>query len=334
MDWYCLPTVMKAIRDGSINPKDDTCIREAIIRGNEELFDFIMAFEPNIRKYDEQGNTLLHVAVKHGNPYMFEKVIALGFDVNEKNRDGMTPIMIASKIASTPCVEELLKLGADPSIRSGDMNVFTVGWTPAVYSIFYRLGMSIRSYTDKPIHLLANLTICSKTQDPMVIEWIERVLPYYDINEKDDMGETPLHKTMTKRENRRVTEFLLARGANPNVQNRAGQTPLMKALLDKDRFWMTPLAERERVMTPLMNNLDLTVRDNNGNGYIMYMIKNNYILDIFDRLVKTHLQHADLTWLDMDETGKSILDIVMDHQKARRAVKAQIKKRIKNSTNA
>ncbi len=212
------------------------------------------------------------------------------------------------------------------------MNVFTLGWTPAVYSIYYRRGLRIEEFTDRPMHLLANLTICSKEQDPEVIEWIQRVLDRYDINERDELGETPLHKTMCQRGNRRVTEFLLERGANPNIQNNEGQTPLMKALDTKDRFWMNPLAERQRVVTPLLKGVDLTLRDNRGKGYIIYMIMNEYILDIFDRIVKSDLQYANLDWTEVYE-GKSILDMVLNHKKARIAVKSQLK-RLKTITHS
>ncbi len=327
MDWYSIASIMKHIRAGDIDPKSDKCLEEAIIRSNPELFDFFLTFEPNIRKFNEIGDTLLHIAVKHGNSSMFRKILKLGFDVNTKNNEGMTPIMIASKIASVPCVRDLLDLGADATIKTGNLNVFTLGYTPAVYRIFYEIGMDIESYTPRPLHYLCNLLICCKEQEPMVLDWIQRLIDRYDINERDEMGETPLHKTIIHRDNRRITEFLINRGADPNIQNIDGKTPLMKALeTDLDmRFWTIHLTERMRVIEPLMRGLDLSIKDSHGNGYMFYMVKNRNILDIFDRIVKAYLCNTRLDWSATNNEGKTILDLVSSHEKARRAVKRQIK---------
>ena len=52
-----------------------------------------------------------------------------------------------------------------------------------------------------------------------------------DVNVRNDGGETPLHRTAMVKKNAATAELLLAQGADVNAQNKYGYTPLHTAAL-------------------------------------------------------------------------------------------------------
>lgn len=92
-----------------------------------------------------------------------------------------------------------------------------------------------------------------------------------DLNAVDEMGKTLLHHC---NDNSIFTKKLLQNGANPNIQDIYGRTPLMYAMLNGDR---------DVVETLIRNGADVSIRDENGETAEAY-IKSADLLFAYQKL--------------------------------------------------
>ena len=86
------------------------------------------------------------------------------------------------------------------------------------------------------------------------------------INNRNDQGITPLNNAIIY-SRRDVFDFLLEHGANVNVSNQDGKTPMMIACI-KNNFDMAHEL--------LVKGSDLLARDNEENRYIYYLLKEGF----------------------------------------------------------
>ncbi|CAB0029690.1 unnamed protein product [Trichogramma brassicae] len=208
-----------------------------------------MLFELSHDKYkpllvnaqDKFGNTLIHVTLSRGHKNFFELLLRNGANPNLPNAKGLTPLQIICKdvqdnldwlqmlfelsqckpvqvnvqddkgntplllaLRSTCCkkkevVELLLKNGSDPNLADDK------GWTPLVI-------------------------ICNDDRDDfnlakMLFDLSHDQFQPVQVNFQDHAGNTPLHVALY-RGRRNLFEILLRNGANPNLANAKGLTPL------------------------------------------------------------------------------------------------------------
>ncbi len=166
--------------------------------------------------------------------------ISLGIydDINDRNQDGETLLLVAIRANNVNAVRLLLEKGADPTIRNNK------GETP-----FY---VAVRKHTACGIlHLLLE---SGKV----------------DINETTtEQGRTALYMTV-KKSNTAAAEFLLSKGAKPNVADENGATPLHLAAANaKDMDIVELLLNHPDVDVNLMddywqNAQDYAMENENG----------------------------------------------------------------------
>ncbi len=73
----------------------------------------------NVKRVQNDGNTLFHLAVHQGSIDLLEYVNSLGIDVNTKNKDGLTPLHVAAmKATSQDVLKYLLSIKADKTIKT------------------------------------------------------------------------------------------------------------------------------------------------------------------------------------------------------------------------
>src|SRR5262249_25331612 len=138
------------------------------------------------------------------------------------------------------------------------------------------------AYSDPPLRKIALEKIaegadpntCSKDGTPVLMlatdlkeyNLMEALLLHgADPNRKDPEGEAPLTKLCDRNDiPRKMVQLLLEKGANINIQNASGQTPLMLAILNQNRGIVHLL---------LAQGADLIIRNKEGNnalGYAMF----------------------------------------------------------------
>ncbi len=138
--------------------------------------------------------------------------ISLGIydNINGRDQNGETLLFFAIRDINVIAVRRLLENGADPTIRN------EYGLTP-----FHVATFSVREHTDpgRPILILISLLESGKVD---IDETTETTCTF-------EHGMTALHLAVSN-SNTALAEFLLSKGANPNVADKDGDTPLHLAV--------------------------------------------------------------------------------------------------------
>uniref|UniRef100_A0ABD2VT94 Uncharacterized protein n=1 Tax=Trichogramma kaykai TaxID=54128 RepID=A0ABD2VT94_9HYME len=208
--------------------------------------------DPNIA--NSIGLTALHIiCVNYGDQYDLAKLF---FDINEeklrkvqvnaKDKWGETPMQLALKFDKWKLVKLLLRRGAEPYLdhNDGGPSCLHVICDPADDDLVEGI-----------------LTICGEG---------ERLVP---LDGTDKLGNTPLHLAM-QHGNKRVALWLLEEGANPNVPNAKGLTPLhIICMRDSDD------PELARMLIELSNSyyhpVQIEAKDKFGRRPIDFAVDNN-----------------------------------------------------------
>jgi ankyrin repeat protein len=169
--------------------------------------------------------------------------ISLGIydNINGRDQNGETLLLVAIRANNVDWVRNLLERGANPTIRNED------GFTP--------FHVAVINHTDPEI---LNLLLESGKVDINETAPIVRFRNYcnYDHN-KCGHGMTALHMAV-KESNTVAADFLLTRGADPNVTTKNGFTPLHVAAV---------YAKGSMTVQLLVNHKDVDVNYLNNEGY-------------------------------------------------------------------
>ncbi len=168
---------------------------DAVFEGDVERVQDLIAKGANVIARDELGCIPLHYAYYH--PAVMQILIkADPGSVNFKSETGVTPLYMAAMIASTydlPVLEMLLGAGADVEIRSNN------GATAVHQAVDRKKDQEI---------ILSTLLACA----PEAVDV-----------KHGKTEETPLMWAI--RYHRDLVPFLISVGANPDIPNKAGETP-------------------------------------------------------------------------------------------------------------
>jgi cytohesin len=200
--------------------------------------------------------------------------ISLGIydNINGRDQNGKTLLLVAIRTNNVNAVKLLLERGADPTIRDEASRL--QGFTPFHMAVWY----------DSDFEILNLLLESGKV----------------DINETTEYGQTALHMAI-RESNTATAEFLLSKGANPNVADKRGDTPLHWAARNaKDMDIVELLVNHKDVDVNYLNNnsgcsaLDYAKKNKHGlSETIVNLLKENGAVERENRLLKRNKESLE-----------------------------------------
>ncbi len=183
---------------------------------------------------DSAGNTILHSAANwegyrsNDTGIIHYLVQDLIFDINVVNKANETTLYVASQSGHTQIVQCLVELGASPVIKN------------------YR-GMS-------PLHVAVSAGRLDTVK--ILLKALDR--PF--INDKANNGSTPLHQAVVNNQ-AKVLRLLLQEGANIDLSDNKGITPLLLAIKCKSNISIIKILLNFRPNMHLNDNKGRTIFD-------------------------------------------------------------------------
>ncbi|MBQ9418839.1 MAG: ankyrin repeat domain-containing protein [Synergistaceae bacterium] len=248
----------------------------AMVINDKYILRYLVKCGANVNCRDVHGRTPLLCAVSAGKSEVVEWLIALGADVDCKAKSGYTALTYAALMfeeneshehrkAISDIISSLLEAGADYSgamlaaVKLGDCELLDIlldngadinkpcalgqtpisiallnldnGVSPGFIDYMLACGANANDAWDCGDGLQStNLNAALSMNSPKAVEFL--LEHGADPNIKDTKGRTPLmYSVLTGLE---VTETLLRFGADPNIGDNEGRTALMVAIIDGD----------------------------------------------------------------------------------------------------
>ena len=213
------------------------------------------------RPIDKEGNTFLHSAAKCIHGRMVEMVISYSsvpLDVNSKNLIGITPLHVAA-LDNTEACSMLLKYNADVNSTTN------LGYTPLQYAAKHGHYKAC-----KWLYILESTNFKGRP-----VYYFNEEL---NINWKNCYHETALHLVIDARDGAimkskkkwpfkickdrytKIVKFLLKMGADTNIKNHSGDTPLHIAARNEMEY-IVKLLLHYNADADLKNNRNETAMD-------------------------------------------------------------------------
>ena len=240
-----------------------TPLHGAARHGAWEVGEFLMARGANLRAKDEGGNTPLHLAAMYGHEKIVERLAAQKADLQEVNNDGLTPLALAVSYGNRPAVGVLLSRKADPGTRDRDGN--TALHTAAMYGaaetvreiLKYQQDVEVKNKAGQTPLLLASGKNDNQETIGLLLDrgadlkalddtgknaflssapgnWNYLRRKGADVNSRDRDGNTAMHLKLAMALRYKqfgpppldIIKILLTEGADPNIKNKDGKSPL------------------------------------------------------------------------------------------------------------
>ncbi|KAL7302846.1 hypothetical protein TKK_0004078 [Trichogramma kaykai] len=233
-----------------------------------------------VNVHDRKGNTPLHLAVESGNVMTSEILLERGADANSVNEEGSTPLhIICRKIQADHLLEKFFttnaRLGNLVQINARDKGQNTPLHLAILHSKKKASEMLLSRGADPnladkdgctALHLYLSKihqleTFRTNNSIKIFFEICDSVKKTVKIDARDNEDRTPLYAALEYK-NSKAVELLLKRGANPDLANKNGSTPLH--LICQRNKTTEYLVEFMRILHTIGKSVNIHARDKTG----------------------------------------------------------------------
>lgn len=191
----------------------------AVIGGHPEIARYLVDQGAPLDDQASNGRAAIHCAVQEGNLELATLLAERGANLNLRTQLDETPLCIAVQEHNIDMLNVLLKFKADPNVPCHfEFTPFMSARTKGYEDFATLLAEAGAESSFSMAHRASFLD--DKSSLRQIIDQQPELL-----NQQDPTGATPLfYATVAKKED--CVEFLLSRGADPNIASKKGQTPL------------------------------------------------------------------------------------------------------------
>ena len=225
-------------------------IHWAVYRFDYDVMDALIAKKAKVDVTNEFGSTPLAEATKQGNARMVKTLVAAGSGTEGANADGQTALMIAIKNGDLPVFNLLIDAGAKVNVVEKVQDQTPLMWAaaatrnaPEMVKVLIARGANVNArakFNDWPgqitsepraqYHTYGGLTPLLYAARGGCYACVEALVSAgADVNLPNNEGMTPMMIALDNSQNG-VARFLLDHGANPKVWDIYGRTALYVAI--------------------------------------------------------------------------------------------------------
>ncbi|KAF7488086.1 Palmitoyltransferase ZDHHC17 [Sarcoptes scabiei] len=202
----------------------------------------------NINQRDQENVSLLHWAAINNRIELVEYFIEKGAEIDAIGGDlRSTPLHWATRQGHLHMIVKLIKHGADPSIMDGDgynsLHLAAQFGHTSIAAYLIAKGQDIDAPDSNGMTALMWSAFRNNSVDPTRL----LITLGSNLSLTDKNRNTALHRAVLAR-NATVVSILLKFGANTNIQNMAGDTPLDMSIKFQAKFIYSLLLEHKKEM--------------------------------------------------------------------------------------
>jgi ankyrin repeat protein len=217
--------MVRAVLDAGANIEGTNVQGKTILfLSSPEIIQELISRNANLDHQDDEKKTALHCT------WCLETVRLLlrsGANPNIQDEEGNTPLNRPILHGDAAVIDALINAGGDVNIPNKRGNTpLHSHWNPQIIARLIQAGAKLNArntHQQTPAHLLA-------IDSSISTDSLNKLLAAgAEVDVQDDQGNTPLHEAVCREgyclRPYRKTTALLNRGANPSIENHAHQTP-------------------------------------------------------------------------------------------------------------
>ncbi|KAF3920306.1 Ankyrin-2 [Arthrobotrys entomopaga] len=202
-------------------------------RGDEKIVELLLQWGASVNNRTDKQETALHFAAQNKRPQIVRLLIKHGAEVNRITYYGKTALWIAASVGSDESIKALIDAGADPNpmIASGETALFVAASKGREQAVRILLENGARDSVNHPSVIDQMTPIFAAIKNRVQHATIVKLLldAGAEVNIKDMNGRTPLFEA-ARRGHHDIIKLLISAGINVDSQDSQQRTALFSTI--------------------------------------------------------------------------------------------------------